>query len=246
MRLRTHTSRQHVQHAFTLIELLVVISIIAVLAAMLLPAIQMVRASAQNVNCVNNLRQFGLGFGVYVEDNGNQWPTGQWQPLIQDYLNEGGAIGNGSSTTALYKLCRCARVPPRTSVGVALNATYAYTGHYYTSYASSVPYYFAWQLVPINGMPVIRDEQIVRRAEKCVLSESWDDLNFSVGQAGWGKSQLCAQNVAVVHRNGANFLTADGHVGFAALPAGFKQFIPTYLTDNLWYPLVNTPSLILK
>jgi prepilin-type processing-associated H-X9-DG protein len=130
-----------------------------------------------------------------------------------------------------------------TSAGVALNASYSYTGHYYASWTHSVPYYFAWQLV--SGEPVIADGRIVRRSEKCVLSESWDDTNYSPAQASWGKSQLCAGNVARVHRSGSNFLLADGHVQFARLP-GFTPFIPTQLNDNLWYPYVDAASQLLQ
>ena len=48
---------------FTLIELLVVIAIIAVLIALLLPAVQAAREAARRAQCVNNLKQIGLGDG---------------------------------------------------------------------------------------------------------------------------------------------------------------------------------------
>ena len=234
---------------FSLLELLVVISVIAVLSAMLLSVVRVVRDSARSTRCAGNLRQFGLAFATYVEDNEQRWPSGQWHQLIQDYLNPGGTIGNGSTIAAAYALCHCPAAPPTTHMGVALNATYSYTGHYWTSWLSGVPYYFAWQLV--SNAPVIVNSLVLRPTEKCVLSESWDDTNVSLGQASWGKSQLNVEMTALMHHNGSNFLFADAHVQLYALP-GFTPFTPKLLalpggaTEPMWHPYVATKSTFVR
>lgn len=60
---------------FTLIELLVVITIIAILAAMLLPSLSRSRYQARLINCTSMLRQWSLALFTYATDNDDQYPA---------------------------------------------------------------------------------------------------------------------------------------------------------------------------
>lgn len=62
------------QSCFTLIELLIVIAIIAILASMLLPALNKARDKAQAISCLSNMGSCAKGLSFYAEDNNQYWP----------------------------------------------------------------------------------------------------------------------------------------------------------------------------
>jgi len=71
------------RRGFTLIELLVVIAIIAVLMAILMPALQRVKEQARTISCRNNLRQYGIAERIYLDDFEGNFPN-SWFWLYSD------------------------------------------------------------------------------------------------------------------------------------------------------------------
>ena len=97
MKTNSFSTRSH-KSGFTLVELLVVVAIIGLLIGMLLPAVQMVREAASRTNCLNRMKQIGIGFTHYHDalrqippsrvgnDTANGFLT--WPVFLMPYLEE--------------------------------------------------------------------------------------------------------------------------------------------------------------
>jgi prepilin-type processing-associated H-X9-DG protein/prepilin-type N-terminal cleavage/methylation domain-containing protein len=99
-----------VRSAFTLLELLVVITVIALLVAILMPALSAVRERARQIQCVSNLRQIGTALYLYADERGGVYPEAwnaslslRWHDELLRYLS---TVESGKQVLA----CPTARV----------------------------------------------------------------------------------------------------------------------------------------
>jgi len=119
--------------AFTLIELLVVIAIIAILAAILFPVFAKVREKARQTSCTSNMKQIGLAFVQYAQDNdetfpvgGNTFGNGQgggggWAGRVYSYVKSAGVYKCPDDPTGTDNSVN----PPRVPVSYAYNSAIA-------------------------------------------------------------------------------------------------------------------------
>ena len=107
---------------FTLVELLVVVMIIAILAALLFPAIQGLPARANTVKCVSNLRVMGVGISSYGGDHNGELPYGgkhgdseisvRWEDHILPYVDSEAKPSTGAGSTFAGLVNREVGFPP--------------------------------------------------------------------------------------------------------------------------------------
>jgi prepilin-type N-terminal cleavage/methylation domain-containing protein len=223
------------RRAFTLIELLVVIAIIAILAALLLPALSAAKGRAQQIACMNNLKQLGTAWIMYNGDNGGNIPCcvpfyipgtpnmNDWVLGVSKTVNEPMPFGvvdpgvlDGTNVDALtrgtlfpyIKLFATYRCPneQRTIDGVPLLRTYSMN-----NWMNGQPFLDVNNDIDTNHLLFKMDSAIVNPSQRYVFLDEDDstinDGMFVVYMTGEGFQDEPSHR----HITGYPLVFADGH-----------------------------------
>jgi prepilin-type N-terminal cleavage/methylation domain-containing protein/prepilin-type processing-associated H-X9-DG protein len=215
--LQTYAGRA--RRGFTLIELLVVVAIIAILAAILLPALSRATQSARRTSCLNHLKQLGLGAMLHVQENDGFYPScngpDEWPQALRDHYKKLAVL-----------VCPLDRSSTRVPADPALSADVAprsYVMNGWSDYLKSLP------LPPIDE--VIREAAIREPSETVVFGEKRDgagdfsmDLTIRDDDTEVDEETVLEQTR---HSKGANYSFADGSVRFLKEQASLTPV-------NLW------------
>lgn len=211
-----HDKVHTIGNCFTLIELLVVIAIIAILAGMLLPALNKARAKGRMTTCASNQRQFMAVINFYTMDNQDFYPHNPAKNLVQGgafciLYNAGYTAGEN---VGYQKLLNCPADPTRTAGTNDAYYSYSYQkgnrsyafnrdlGLYstYGSYHYNLPFQPGKSKTPLSLIVAMGD----------VYGFNKNDAEFSHGFHSFrGTSTISAKSH---HDNFDNVLCVDGHV----------------------------------
>lgn len=210
------------RRGFTLIELLVVISVVAVLVAMLLPMIALVRDQAQRTSCANNLRQLGICMLAYPTEQ-----EGILAPAMRDWSNYN---GGGADRGIIWQILRDTGFLPTPRNGTV---EYQLTSHKWLlcpakhrqyEGAATVHYSCSSALLgelvspgnpPLPLAHVRHPGQVILSADVATASFSWWPVWFTPDGNYPAASNAVYTGWSAPHRQSTNWLLLDGHVEVA-------------------------------